>query len=215
MIAMLFGPPGSGKGTQAKDLAAALGVPHVATGDIFRKHLKEGTDLGKLARSYMDRGELVPDQVTCDLVASRLSEADAAGGVLLDGFPRSVFQANWLVGWLGGRDRKVDAVANLIVPGEVVVERISGRRSCLSCGATYHQTYAPAPGGKCAACGADVVQRGDDKEDVVRARLATYERETAPVLGVLRQAGVPVHDIDGVGGVDEIKGRIFRALALR
>lgn len=214
MIAMLFGPPGSGKGTQAKDLAAALSVPHVATGDIFRKHLKEGTDLGKLARSYMDRGELVPDQVTCDLVASRLSESDAARGVLLDGFPRSVFQARWLVGWLRERGGKVDAVVNLVVPDAVVVERISGRRSCLSCGATYHAVYAPAPGGKCAACGADVVQRADDKEDVVTARLQTYHRETAPVLGVLRETGVPVHDVDGVGGVDEIKGRIFRALDL-
>lgn len=214
MIAMLFGPPGSGKGTQAKDLAGALAVPHVATGDIFRKHLKEGTDLGKLARSFMDRGELVPDQVTCDLVASRLSEGDAAAGVLLDGFPRSVFQANWLVGWLAARERRVDGVVNLIVPDEVVVERISGRRACMSCGATYHVTYAPAVGNRCGKCGADVVQRGDDKEDVVRNRLATYQRETAPVLGVLREAGVPVHDIDGVGDVGAIKARIFRALSL-
>lgn len=215
MIAMLFGPPGSGKGTQAKDLAAALAVPHVATGDIFRKHLKEGTELGRLARSFMDRGELVPDQVTCDLVASRLSEGDAAGGVLLDGFPRSVFQAKWLIGWLAGRDRSIGGVINLLVPDAVVVERISGRRSCLSCGATYHVTYAP-PGhdGRCTKCGADVAQRGDDKEEVVRNRLETYQRETAPVLGVLHDAGVAVHDVAGVGSVDEIKGRIFRALAL-
>lgn len=214
MIAMLFGPPGSGKGTQARDLAGALGVPHVATGDIFRKHLKEGTDLGKLARSYMDRGELVPDQVTCDLVAARLSEADAADGVLLDGFPRSVFQARWLVGWLGERGKDIGAVVNLVVPDAAVVERISGRRSCLSCGATFHVVYAPAPGGKCERCGADVVQRADDKEDVVLSRLATYQRETAPVLGVLRETGVPVKDVDGIGGVEEIKGRIFRALSL-
>lgn len=213
MNVLLFGPPGSGKGTQAKDLAAALGVPHVATGDIFRRHLKEGTELGKLARSYMDRGQLVPDSVTCDLVASRLVEADALNGVLLDGFPRSVPQAEWLVGWFPEHGRTVGAVINLMVPDAALIERISGRRACVKCGATYHVVYNPADGSTCTVCGAEVVQRKDDAEDVVRARLETYHRETAPVLGVLRGAG-PVHDIDGMGDIAAIQGRIRAALRL-
>jgi adenylate kinase len=214
MISMLFGPPGSGKGTQAKELALRLSVPHVATGDIFRKHLKGNTELGQLARSYMDKGQLVPDSVTCDLVASRLVESDAAAGVLLDGFPRSVPQAAWLVGWLQERGLAVGAVVNLIVPDAELVARIAGRRSCLACGATYHVTASP-PGadGRCSSCGGEVVQRADDREDVVQARLETYARETAPVLGVLRRAGA-VHDIEGTGAIADVQGRIFAALAL-
>ena len=214
MNVLLFGPPGSGKGTQARDVAGALSIPHVATGDIFRKHLREGTELGKLARSYMDRGELVPDSVTCDLVASRLSEPDAAGGVLLDGFPRSVPQAEWLLGWLRSNLPGEVVVLNLMVPDSLLVERISGRRTCLKCGATYHVTSNPPPASGCGQCGnAEVVQRKDDSEEVVVARLATYARETAPVLGVLRGAAV-VHDIDGVGPIDGIRARIFGALRL-
>lgn len=214
MNVLLFGPPGSGKGTQAKDIAVALGIPHVATGDIFRKHLREGTDLGKLARSYMDRGLLVPDAVTCDLVASRLEEQDAAGGVLLDGFPRSVMQADWLVRWFSDHGRSMDAVVSLAVPDALLIERISGRRTCSKCGATWHVTANPPPGGVCGACGSDdIVQRKDDAEDVVRDRLVTYGRETAPVLEVLRRAST-VHDVDGVGTIDEIRSRIFAALRL-
>lgn len=214
MNVILFGPPGSGKGTQAKDVSGALGIPHVATGDIFRRHLREGTDLGKLARSFMDRGELVPDSVTCDLVASRLVEPDARDGVLLDGFPRSVPQAEWLVRWFGEHGRRFDAILNLVVSDELVVERISGRRTCLKCGATYHVVYAPPPPAGCAHCAeGEVVQRKDDGEEVVRARLETYHRETAPVLHVLRRAGV-VHDIDAVGAIDVIRARLFAALGL-
>lgn len=213
MNVLLFGPPGSGKGTQAKDVATTLGIPHVATGDIFRKHLKEGTDLGRLARSYMDRGELVPDSVTCDLVASRLQEADAANGVLLDGFPRSVPQAEWLLGWLRAHRPGPVVVLSLVVPDSFLVGRISGRRTCLKCGATYHVTHNPPPASGCGQCGGEVVQRKDDAEDVVLARLATYARETAPVLGVLRGAAT-VHDIDGVGAIEDVRARIAAALAL-
>jgi adenylate kinase len=213
MNVALFGPPGSGKGTQARDVSAALGVPHVATGDIFRRHLKEGTELGRLARSYMDLGQLVPDSVTCDLVASRLSEADAAGGVLLDGFPRSVPQARWLTGWLRERGTRIHHVINLQVPDAVIIERLSGRRVCLGCGATYHVVYAPPPEGGCATCGGAVVQRKDDREEVVLERLEVYARETAPVLDVLRE-GATVHDIVGTGAVEDIRARIFAALSL-
>lgn len=213
MNVLLFGPPGSGKGTQAKDVSTALAIPHIATGDIFRKHLKEGTELGKLARSYMDRGQLVPDSVTCDLVASRLVENDALKGVLLDGFPRSVPQAEWLMGWFAANGRGAVEVLNLMVPDALLVERIAGRRTCSGCGATYHAVYNPPPASGCASCGGEVIQRKDDAEDVVRARLATYHRETAPVLGVLAGAA-RVHDIDGVGAIDEIRSRIASALHL-
>ncbi len=214
MIVLLFGPPGSGKGTQAKDLSARLGVPHVATGDIFRKHLKEGTELGKLARGYMDRGELVPDSVTCDLVAWRLSEPDAVGGVLFDGFPRSVAQARWLVDWLGARQRSVTAVVNLLVPRALILERMSGRRTCKSCGEPYHVTYNPAPGGLCSKCGsADVVQRADDAESVVLDRLQVYADQTFPCIEVLR-AVAPIHDVDGVGDIAAVRGRVYAALNL-
>jgi adenylate kinase len=225
MNVLLFGPPGSGKGTQATALSEALSVPHVATGDIFRRNLKEGTELGKLARSYMDRGALVPDSVTCDMVADRLNEGDcglgarelaaAPRGVLLDGFPRSVPQAEWLLAWLDERGHGLDAVVNLVVPSELVVARISGRRSCIACGATYHTTAAPpAVDGVCDRCGGAVVQRNDDAEGVVRDRLATYESQTAAVLPALR-GRVTIHDVDGVGSVEDVRSRIFGALGLQ
>ncbi len=214
MFVLLFGPPGSGKGTQAAALAARLGVPHVATGDIFRKHLREGTDLGRLARSYMDRGQLVPDLVTCDLVASRLGEADARAGVLFDGFPRSVPQLYWLIGHLGAAGRQLAAVVNLKVDDGIILGRITGRRTCTNCGATYHVVSAPPNAdGTCTRCGAAVVQRKDDTEAVVRDRLEAYAAQTFPCLEQLRDR-TPIHDIDGVGGIDEVKGRIFAALAL-
>ncbi len=212
MNAVLFGPPGSGKGTHAKSVAAALGIPHVATGDIFRRHLKEGTALGQLARSYMDKGQLVPDSVTCDLVASRLEEPDAGGGVLFDGFPRSVAQVEWLLGWLAARGGSIGVVVNLLVPDAEIVQRIAGRRACLGCGATYHaRANPPALAGRCDRCGGDVVQRADDGEEIVRERLATYARETAPVLAVLRGAAHVV-DVDGVGGIEAVQARVHAVL---
>lgn len=213
MNVLLFGPPGSGKGTQAKDLAAALGVPHVATGDIFRRHLKEGTELGMRAKAYMQGGGLVPDDFTCEIVASRLVEPDALGGVLLDGFPRTATQAQWLVDWLAARGQRVDALVNLVVPDDVILERITGRRSCPSCGATYHVAFAPAAGDRCSRCGATVIQREDDKDSVVVKRLETYARETVPVLPVLRPV-TTVHDIPATGDVAEIRGRVFAALGI-
>jgi adenylate kinase len=212
MNAVLFGPPGSGKGTHAKSVASALGVPHVATGDIFRRHLKEGTALGQLARSYMDKGQLVPDSVTCDLVASRLEEADAVRGVLFDGFPRSVAQVEWLLGWLSARGASIGVVVNLVVPDGEIVQRIAGRRACLGCGATYHMTASPpAHAGRCDRCAGEVVQRADDGEAIVRERLVTYARETAPVLAVLRGAA-PVVDVDGVGGIEAVQARVHAVL---
>ncbi len=214
MFVLLFGPPGSGKGTQALALAERLGVPHVATGDIFRKHLREGTELGRRVRAYMDRGALVPDLVTCDLVGSRLSEPDAARGVLFDGFPRSVPQLYWLIGHLGASARTLAAVVNLQVPDDAILARITGRRTCTNCGATYHTVSAPPlPDGSCSRCGAAVVQRKDDVEDVVRDRLVAYGAQTFPCLAELRDR-LPVHDLSGEGGIDEVQRRIFASLAL-
>ncbi len=208
MISMLFGPPGCGKGTQAASLAGHFSVPHVATGDIFRKNLKEGTPLGVAAKGFMERGLLVPDELTCDMVADRISAADCSGGVLFDGFPRSMAQARWLIGVSAG---KAAQVVSIEVPTEVLIDRIAGRRVCSKCSATYHATYDPPPA-LCRGCGtASIVQRPDDREDVVRARLETYARDTAPVLDVLRMA-FPVYVVDGVGSVEQVGQRILQAL---
>lgn len=204
---MLYGPPGSGKGTQATELAKFFGVPHIATGDIFRRNLRDGTALGQTARSYMDKGALVPDSVTCDMVADRLAAEDCRDGALLDGFPRTVPQADWLLGWLSGRSAQV---ISLEVPNALVVERISGRRVCSQCSTPYHVTANPPPS-QCHCGSSDIVQRPDDREAVVLARLETYTRDTVPVLGVLRQQ-VVVHSVDGVGSVEDVRARILQAV---
>jgi adenylate kinase len=212
MDVVLFGPPGAGKGTQAAAVAERLSVPHVSTGDIFRRHLKDGTELGLLARSFMDRGQLVPDDVVVSIVASRLEDADASGGVLFDGFPRTVRQAELLSAWLVAHDRTVDRVLNLRVPDAVVVARLSGRRTCMACGATYHAVYnAPTQAGRCDRCEGDVIQREDDREETVRARLETYHRDTAPVLAWLR-ANASVADIDANQRIETVRAAVLGAL---
>jgi adenylate kinase len=212
MDVILFGPPGAGKGTQATAICTALSIPHISTGDIFRKHLKEGTELGQLARSYMDQGQLVPDQVVCDIVASRLIEDDCAGGALLDGFPRTVPQAEMLSTWLESQGRSVGAVVNLFVADHILVERLSGRRTCLSCGATYHlHNNPPSTQDVCDRCNGEVVQRKDDNEHTVQARLQTYARDTAPVLAWLKPRST-VHSVDGAQPIDQVQGDILNAL---
>ena len=212
MDVILFGPPGAGKGTQATAISNALSIPHISTGDIFRKHLKEGTDLGQLARSYMDQGQLVPDKVVCDIVASRLIEDECAGGALLDGFPRTVPQAEMLSDWLTSQGRSVGAVVNLHVDDSILVSRLSGRRTCLGCGATYHvDNNPPEERGQCDRCDGDVVQRKDDNADTVQARLETYARDTAPVLAWLTPRST-VHSVDGALPIQEVQGAILSAL---
>lgn len=212
MDVILFGPPGAGKGTQADGICRLLGIPHVSTGDIFRRHLSEGTELGQLARSYMDKGQLVPDQVVCDIVASRLEESDAEGGALLDGFPRTVPQAEMLYGWLEAQGRSVGAVVNLQVDDALLVARLTGRRTCVGCGASYHVDHnPPGEGGKCTRCGAEVEQRSDDREETIRARLETYARDTAPVLGWVGPRSM-VHSIDGAQPISDIRAAIAEAL---
>lgn len=212
MDVILFGPPGAGKGTQATAVAEHISAPHVSTGDIFRRHLKQGTELGVLARTYMDRGQLVPDDVVVNIVASRLDEADALGGVLFDGFPRTVRQAELLTEWLVGHGRRIDQVINLEVPDAVVIGRLSGRRTCMSCGATYHAEHnPPAAAGVCDRCGGDVVQRDDDREETVKARIETYHRDTAPVLAWLR-ANSSVADIDANQAIDAVREAVLSSL---
>ncbi len=212
MDVILFGPPGAGKGTQATAISEALSIPHISTGDIFRKHLKEGTDLGQLARSFMDKGQLGPDNVVCDIVASRLIEDDCAGGALLDGFPRTVAQAEMLSNWLTSQGRSVGAVVNLHVDDSILVARLSGRRTCLACGATYHvDNNPPSQAGYCDRCEGDVVQRKDDTAETVQARLETYSRDTSPVLEWLTPRST-VHSVDGSQPIDAVQGAILNAL---
>lgn len=212
MDVILFGPPGAGKGTQATAAAAFLGIPHVSTGDIFRKHLKEGTPLGLLAKSFMDQGGLVPDEVVVDIVASRLDEEDAREGVLFDGFPRTVVQARLLVERLANAGRRVDVVINLAVDDRVIVSRLSGRRTCLSCGATYHSVNnPPSESGRCDRCDGEVVQRPDDSEGTVASRLETYHAQTAPVLEWFRGRS-PVLDIDADRSILEVEQSIREQL---
>ena len=212
MDVILFGPPGAGKGTHAGAVSAAASVVHVSTGDIFRRHLREGTELGTLARSYMDSGALVPDRVVVDIVASRLIEPDAANGALFDGFPRTIRQAELLSQWLQEHGRAVDLVLNLEVPDAVIVRRLSGRRTCLACGATYHVDHAPpAAEGVCDRCGGEVVQRKDDSEQTVQARLVTYHSQTAPVLEWFRSRASVV-DVEATGSIEDVKAAVLAAL---
>ncbi len=212
MDIILFGPPGAGKGTQARAICDKAQVPHISTGDIFRKNLKEGTPLGLLAKSYMAKGQLVPDEVVCDLVTDRLSQADATSGALLDGFPRTQVQAKLLLDWLVAHDRNIDVVISLEVPDDVLIRRLSGRRTCMGCGATYHVDHnPPASEGVCDRCGGDVVQREDDREETVRARIETYHRDTAAVLPWLSER-VAISTVDGTQGIDDVKHAVLAAL---
>ena len=200
MDVILFGPPGAGKGTQAGRISSALSIPHVSTGDIFRHHLKNGTELGALAKGFMDRGELVPDEVVFKLVADRLTQPDAAGGILFDGFPRTVQQAELLAAWLADHGRGTGVVVNLEVPETQLVARLTGRRTCTnkSCGAGYHMVFSPpAQDGICDLCGSPLMQRKDDNEETALNRLEVYRSQTAPVLAWLRQTDAPILDIDG------------------
>ena len=213
MLLVLFGPPGAGKGTQAAFLCDELGVPQVATGDIFRKHLKEGTELGELARSFMDKGQLVPDEVVWDLVENRLSEDDCEAGVLLDGFPRSVCQAELFVAWANRVGRKVNNVVALEVEDKHLLARLTGRRTCLACGGTYHIEHNPtASEGVCDRCGGDVIQRSDDTVETVQKRLDTYHAQTAPVLTYFEGLGL-VSRVNGVGDINAITERLRLAIA--
>jgi adenylate kinase len=199
MILVLLGPPGAGKGTQAKLLAAEYGVPHISTGDMFRDHKTRGTELGKKIRAIMDAGGLVTDDVTNALVKDRLERDDVKPGFILDGYPRTTAQAEYLEALLAAKGRKIDRALSYEVPEDLVVERISGRRSCPKCGAVYHvSANPPKAAGYCDKDDAGLVQRDDDKPENVKKRMQEYAQKTAPLKRFYEQRGL-ASDVEGVG----------------
>lgn len=212
MDLILFGPPGAGKGTQAKVLVERLGFPQISTGDMMRAEKASGSALGQKFADYMSKGLLVPDELVLELFAQRLQQPDAQGGAIFDGFPRTIPQAEALDATLATLGRKVDAVVAIDVDVEVIVDRIAGRRVCDKSGHTFHVRYSPPPpSGECPECGGKIIQRADDTEDKVRTRNAKYQEQTLPILDHYAPAGV-VKQVDGVGSVEEITGRILSAL---
>ena len=206
MRLVLVGPPGAGKGTQAQFLAAHYSIPHISTGDIFRANLKAGTDLGNQAKGFMDRGELVPDSVTNEMVKDRLTHDDAVNGFLLDGFPRNVAQAEVLRGILADKKTPLHAVLEFSLANEEIVARLSSRRTCRDCG-------APSVGvDKCPTCGGDVYQREDDKAEVIARRLEVYAEQTAPIISFYRNEGLLI-SISAVGNVEDITANAISALS--
>lgn len=183
MKLLIMGPPGAGKGTQAEVLVKELNITHISTGDMFRAAIKEGTDMGKKAKEYMDKGALVPDEVVVGMVKDRLLKPDCAAGFLLDGFPRTLEQAKALDATLQAMDIKLDSVINIAVPREKLMARLTGRRVCRGCGASYHMLFnKPEVEGKCNSCGGELYQRSDDNEEAVGNRLDVYEAQTQPLI---------------------------------
>ena len=207
MRLVLVGPPGAGKGTQAVFLAEHYSIPHISTGDIFRANLKAGTPLGQEAKSFMDRGELVPDSVTNAMVKDRLTHNDVANGFLLDGFPRNVVQAEVLRAILAEQKSPLDAVLELNIADAEIIERLSSRLTCRGCGAP-----APASAQACAACGGELYQREDDKAEVIARRLEVYNEQTAPIISFYRSEGLLI-TISATGAVSEITERATTALS--
>jgi adenylate kinase len=213
MRIVLVGPPGAGKGTQAAFLAKNLSIPHISTGDLFRANISQQTELGKLAKSYMDAGNLVPDEVTIGMAKDRMEKPDAEGGFLLDGFPRNVSQAEALDETLKTESMKLDAVLDLEVPEEEVVKRIAGRRICRKDSShVFHVTYSPAKTeGVCDVCGGELYQRDDDSEETVRKRLEVYHTQTEPIIDYYKAQGLVV-TISALGKVEEVTARAMEAL---
>lgn len=212
MRLILLGPPGAGKGTQASGIINKYNIPHISTGDIFRKNIKEGTDLGKQAKEYMDKGLLVPDELVVGLVKNRLTENDTENGFLLDGFPRTVAQAEALDTELKNLGWSLDNVINIKVSKDELVERAVGRRICKDCGATYHIKFNPPTiPGKCDVCGGELYQRDDDNEETVTKRIEVYENQTSPLIEYYNKQGVLLN-IDGSQNIDKVFDDIVDAL---
>uniref|UniRef100_A0A7C3ZFR9 Adenylate kinase n=1 Tax=Archaeoglobus fulgidus TaxID=2234 RepID=A0A7C3ZFR9_ARCFL len=204
MNLIFLGPPGAGKGTQAKRVAEKYGIPQISTGDMLREAVAKGTELGKKAKEYMDRGELVPDEVVIGIVRERLQQSDCEKGFILDGFPRTLAQAEALDGMLKELNKKIDAVINVAVPEEEVVKRITNRRTCRNCGAVYHLVYAPPKeDNRCDKCGGELYQRDDDREETVRERYRVYRKNTEPLIDYYRNKGI-LYDVDGTKDIEGV-----------
>ena len=209
---ILLGPPGAGKGTQAAKIVEKYGVPHISTGDIFRENIKKGTELGKKAQEYMNRGELVPDDLVIEIATTRLLEDDCKNGFLLDGFPRTVYQAEKLDEFLAARDSKIDKVLDIAVEKEELITRLTGRRVCKACGASFHVVnIPPKKEGVCDFCGGELIQRADDNLETVTNRIDVYEAQTMPLIDYYEKAGNLVH-IDGSTGLENVFADIVSAL---
>ena len=212
MRVVLVGPPGAGKGTQAQFLASHLSIPKISTGDIFRDNVSHGTALGRRAQAYMERGDLVPDEVTIAMVTDRLADDDTQAGFLLDGFPRNVPQAETLKKMLLSWDTKLDVVLELVVDDDEVVRRLSGRRTCRRCGRIWHVSFdPPTVAGVCDDCGGELFQRDDDREETIRHRLEVYQEQTSPLVSFYADEGTLL-GLDATGQVDEITERALSAL---
>lgn len=209
---ILFGPPGAGKGTQAAAIRAKLGVPHISTGDMLREAIAAGTRVGLRVKALVGAGSLVPDEVVGEIVAERLARADARVGFLLDGFPRTLRQAEILEVVLQARKESLDHVVKLNLADDEVVRRLSGRRTCGKCGASFHVAFSPPKSdGICDACGTSLTQRDDDREDVIRKRLEVYREQTAPLAAHYAKRGL-LREIDGTGSIEDVKRRALAAL---
>jgi adenylate kinase len=212
MRLVLLGPPGAGKGTQAVVLAEEWEIPHISTGDMFRQAVKDETTMGKKAKEYMDKGLLVPDEVVVGLVEERLGRSDAAEGFILDGFPRTIAQADALAGIIHSMGYILDAVINIVVPEDLLVKRLAGRRVCRNCGATYHVEFnPPKEEGKCDKCGGELYQRDDDQEETVRKRLKEYDEKTSPLIAYYAGKGI-LRNIDGSESADIVLNSIRKSL---
>ena len=209
---ILLGPPGAGKGTQAVNIVDKYGVPHISTGDIFRANIKNGTELGKRAQEYMNRGELVPDDLVIEIATTRLLEDDCKNGFLLDGFPRTVYQAEKLDEFLSAHGSKIDKVLDIAVEKEELITRLTGRRVCKACGASFHVVnIPPKTEGICDRCGGELIQRADDTIETVANRIDVYEKQTMPLVDYYEKAGNIAH-IDGATGLDNVFADIVKAL---
>lgn len=212
MKIIMLGAPGAGKGTQAKMLADKYMIPHISTGDIFRANIKNGTELGQKAKTYMDQGLLVPDELVCDLVVDRVQQDDCAKGYILDGFPRTIPQAEALDAALSKLGAKIDYAVNVEVPDENIVNRMSGRRACVACGATYHIVHNPTKvEGVCDRCGKELILRDDDKPETVTKRLNVYHEQTQPLIEYYTKQGALV-EVDGTMNMDDVFNAIVKIL---
>ena len=214
MKIIMLGAPGAGKGTQAKKIAAKYDIPHISTGDIFRANIKNGTELGNKAKTYMDQGLLVPDDLVVDLVVDRVQQDDCKNGYVLDGFPRTIPQAEALDKALAALGEKVDYAIDVDVPDDNIVKRMGGRRACVGCGATYHLVYAPTKTeGICDACGKELILRDDDKPETVQKRLNVYHEQTQPLIDYYTNAGI-LRTVDGTVDINDVFAAIVEILGV-